>query len=220
MAGRIRVLIADDHGIFRQGLQRLLTLEEGFEVVGEAGNGNEAILLAQQLRPDVLILDISLPVVNGIEVTRKVLAALPGMRVVILTMHDDQEYLFQALRAGATSYVLKDVEPGVLLDAIRSAVNGTAFIEPSMAVKLVQEYNRLSEGQGPAARRRSPLSERELEVLELMAEGINYREISRRLCITEKTVKNHSANIFRKIGVNDRTQAVLMGIKRGWIQVK
>lgn len=206
----ISILIADDHSIVREGLKQLLELEEDFKVIGQASNGVETIEKVKQLNPDVLLLDINMPVMNGINALRKIREEGLKTNVVILTLHEDREYLLETMQIGATGYILKDSDSATLYKAIRDAYNGESYIHPKLAAELVKEFNK------PKAAKPKPeneLTQRELEVLCLIAEGQNNKDIAEQLFISEKTVKNHVSNIFRKINVCDRTQAAIYAFK-------
>lgn len=209
--GEIRVLVADDQQLVREGLRVLLDLAPGIRVVGEAGDGAEAVERARQLRPDVVLMDVRMPKLDGVAATRRVREMCPDVQVIILTTFDDDEYVFDGLRAGAAGYLLKDVPSEQLAEAIRAAARGEAFIQPSVTRKVVAEFTRLAEREH---RRREqplvePLSARELEVLALLAEGLSNQEIAGRLTIAPGTVKNHVSNVLSKLNARDRTQAVL-----------
>lgn len=209
---KIRVLIVDDQMLMRQGLATLLELEPDLEVAGQAGDGIEAVALVRELKPHVVLMDVRMPRLNGVDATRLVRAQAPETQVIILTTFDDDEYVFEGLRAGAMGYLLKDVSSEDLTDAIRRVARGEALIQPSIARKVVSEFARLGapDKKNPAhAELLDPLSERELEILKLLAQGMSNREIAETLFITEGTTKNHISNIFSKLGVRDRTQAVL-----------
>jgi len=213
----IRILLADDQQLVREGLCALLDLIPDIRVVGEAGDGAEAVERAQQMQPDVVLMDVRMPGLDGVAATRRLHEACPEVKVIILTTFDDDEYVFEGLRAGAAGYLLKDVPSEQLVEAIRAAARGEAFIQPSVARKVVAEFARLTEREH---RRREqplvePLSARELEVLALVAEGLSNREIGERLFITPGTVKNHVSNVLAKLGVRDRTQAVLQAQELG-----
>ncbi len=205
----IRVLLADDQALFREGLHTLLSLQPDLEIVGEAENGAEALRLAAALRPDVVLMDVQMPELDGVAATRRLHAEQPGCRVILLTTFDDDEYVFEGLRAGALGYLLKDAPSARLVDAIRAAARGESFLQPSIAAKVVAEFTRLT---GPAPARPAPLaeplSERESEVLRLLAEGASNKDIAARLVLAEGTVKNHVTNILGKLGVTGRMQAV------------
>jgi len=213
----VRILIADDHNLFRKGLGQILEMEPGFTVVAEVGTGDEALERALVLRPDVVVLDVSMPG-GGLEACARIKAAAPGMGIVILTMHEDQEYLMRAIKAGANSYLLKDMDPGDLTDAIRAAKDGRPYLHPKLAGLALME---LARGDKPAAKSSDDpgLTDRELEVLRLVGQGASNREIAERLFISEKTAKNHLTHIFEKLGVSDRTQAALYAVRQGLVQL-
>jgi DNA-binding NarL/FixJ family response regulator len=217
MSDEIRVLIADDQQLVREGLHVLLDLISDIGVVGEASNGVEAIERARQLEPDVILMDVQMPELDGVGATRQIREACPEVKVIILTTFDDDEYVFEGLRAGAAGYLLKDVPSEQLAEAIRAASRGEAFIHPSVTRKVVAEFTRLSERE--RVRREQPLVEplsaRELEVLALLAEGLSNREIADRLYIAAGTVKNHVSNILSKLNARDRTQAILQAQELG-----
>ena len=206
----ISVLIADDIATTREDIKRLLYFEEDIHVVGEAADGEEAIALANELKPDVVLMDINMPVLNGLEALEKVKALDHSAKVVMLTFHQDREYLLKALELGALGYILKDADSKVLIDAVRSVYIGQTYIQPSMANELVNEYKRIKSGSDDP---RNLLTERELEVLKLLSKGMLNKEIANDLFISEKTVKNHISSIFRKLDVQDRTQAAVYAIK-------
>jgi len=203
----IRVLLVDDQALFREALHILLSVQPGIEVVGEAGNGEEALRLVAEHQPDVALMDMQMPVLNGVQATRRIQAEHPSCRVIALTTYDDDEYVFEGLRAGAIGYLLKDAPVHKLVEAIQAAARGESFLQPSIAAKVVAEFNR-------QARRTpqpmiEPLTNREIDILRLLADGLNNREISEALVIAEGTVKNHVTNIIGKLGVRDRTQAAI-----------
>lgn len=203
----IRVLLADDHDVVRRGLKDLLDGNDGFEVVGAAADGEEAVALAGEHRPDVVLMDLSMPRVDGIEATRRLLAERPESRVVVLTSFSDRDRILDALDAGAVGYLLKDAEPDELLRGIEAAVRGEAPLAPK-AAKVVLTARADSR---PA----TELTARETEVLGLLAEGMANKQIARRLGIAEKTVKTHLTSVFQSIGVSDRTQAALWARTHG-----
>jgi len=206
----IRVCLVDDQRLIREGLRLLLELEEGLEVVGEAENGAAAVEAYAALQPDVVLMDIRMPGMDGVEATRRLLDRWPKARVVILTTFDDDAYIFDALRAGALGYLLKDVSGAELAAAVREVAQGGALIQPSVARKVLAEFSRLTPD---VARSRpaliEPLTAREQEILKGIARGLTNKEISSRLNLTEGTVKNYVSVIFQKLGVQDRTQAAL-----------
>jgi len=221
----IKILIADDHALLRQGIRNVLELEEDFEVIGEAGDGEEAVATAVSLMPDILLLDINLPKINGLEVIKQVSEQQKTIRIIVLTMHDDENYVIEVIKAGAVGYLLKDIEPGMLVQAIRTVHDGESFIYPSLAKKLFGEINRqhvrnLEAGKVSGRTKDERLSYRELEVLEMVCKGMSNHEVAKILFLSEKTVKNHLTNIFRKIGVTDRTQAVLYAIKNKMVFIE
>jgi len=210
----IRVLLADDQGLFREGLRTLLSVHSDVDVVGEAANGEEALTLAAELRPEVVLMDVQMPVLDGVAATRRLHLAQPECRVILLTTFDDDEYVFEGLRAGAVGYLLKDTPSARLLDAIRAAARGETFLQPSVAAKVVAEFTRLADqapaqtsGQRAAAALPEPLTERELEILRLVAGGASNKEIAGQLFLAEGTVKNHVTSLLGKLGVNGRMQA-------------
>jgi DNA-binding NarL/FixJ family response regulator len=211
----IRLLIVDDQALFREGLRTLLSVQPEVEVVGEAGNGEEALRQATALRPNVVLMDLQMPVMDGAAATRRLLARHPDVRVIVLTTFDDDENVFEGLRAGAVGFLLKDTPSAKLVEAIRLAARGESFLEPSVAAKVVSEFARLS--PRPADALPEPLSERELEVLRLAAGGASNREIAAELVIAEGTVKNHLTSILAKLGVSDRTEAAIKAKELGLI---
>ena len=214
----IKIMIADDHALLRQGIRKVLELEDDFDVIGEAGDGEEAVDMALTLMPDILLLDINMPKMNGLEVIKRVSEQQKKVRIVVLTIHDDENYVIAVIKAGAVGYLLKDIEPGMLVKAIRTVHQGESFIYPTLAKKLFGEINRqhvknMETAKVLARTKEERLSFRELEVLEMVCKGMCNQEVAKILFLSEKTVKNHLTNIFRKIGVSDRTQAVLYAIK-------
>lgn len=204
----IRVLIVDDQALFREGLRTLLSVHAGLEVVGEAANGEEALRQAGALKASVVLMDLRMPVLDGVAATRRLRAEYPECRVIALTTFDDDENVFECLRAGAVGYLLKDAPSEKLVEAIRAAARGESFLQPSVAAKVVAEFARLSP-QTPRSPLVEPLSEREHEILRLLASGASNKEIAAALFIAEGTVKNHVTNILGKLSVRDRTQAAL-----------
>jgi DNA-binding NarL/FixJ family response regulator len=202
----IQVLIADDQRLMREGLATLLALSDDIEIVAQAGDGNEAIELAKHHRPDVILMDIQMPHVNGVEATRTIRSILPATQIIILTTFDDDEYLLAGLRAGACGYLLKDMPSEQLADAIRSAAKGQSPIGPEMARKLVNLVTQNPIASPPPSA--GDLSEREIEVLRLIAAGSSNKEIAEKLFIAEGTAKNHVSNILSKLEARDRAQAV------------
>jgi len=214
----IRLLIVDDQRLMREGLRTLLELESDLLVAGEAGDGQEALQKYASLQPDVVLMDIRMPVLDGVEATRRLRLDYPHARVIILTTFDDDAYVFDGLRAGALGYLLKDVSGDELAEAIRQVAKGGALIEPSVARKVLAEFARLPQPVGQAGSDQShSLSERELEILKLLAQGASNRQIASQLFLAEGTVKNYISNILDKLGVEDRTQAALRARELGII---
>lgn len=209
---KIRVMIADDHPMIRQGIKQILELEEDLIVIAQAANGDEAVLLAKEYKPDVILMDINMPGTNGLQAIKELKQDKHPFKVIVLTIHQDREYLFKTLQMGSEGYVLKDAEPSVLIDAIRSVSRGQSFIQPNMTKELVKEFNRVTLNEKDK-RDENDLTSREIEVLDLIAEGMINKEIAKQLYISEKTVKNHVSNIFKKLNVSDRTQAAIYAFK-------
>lgn len=216
MPGKIRLLIVDDQTMFRQGMRMLLSSQPDFEIVGEAADGEDALAKAAQLKPQVVLMDLRMPVLDGAAATRRLRAAHPEMRVIVLTTFDEDEAIFDGLRSGATGYLLKDAPTDKLYEAIRAAARGESFLQPSVAARVVAEFARLSE-QSPAGNQSlaEPLSQRELEILRLLANGATNKEIAAQLVLAEGTVKNHVTNILTKLDVTDRTRAALRARELG-----
>ncbi|HZG87380.1 response regulator transcription factor [Paenibacillus sp.] len=233
----VRIVLADDHSLFREGLKRILNMEPGLRVVAECGDGETVLELCRELRPDVVLLDINMPIASGVEATEALYKEMPDVKVVILSIHDDESYVFETLRKGASGYLLKDMETETLIEAIRTVVAGHAYIHPRVTGKLINQIRRMTEndaeletaatstadigGQSVGVRfihtEDNPLTRREAEVLRLMSEGKSNRSIGDYLFISEKTVKNHVSSILQKMNVDDRTQAVIIAIKNGWV---
>lgn len=207
MSEKIRLLLVDDQALFREGLNTLLSTYPDVVVVGEAENGREAVEKVGLLRPDIVLMDVRMAILDGVAATRQIRQGFPNSRVIMLTTFDDDEYVFEGLRAGAVGYLLKDVPSARLVEAIRAAAKGQSFLQPAIAAKVVAEFARLS--RPTPSPLLEPLSERELEILGLLAAGHSNREIATTLFITEGTVKNHVTNILGKLGVRDRTQAAI-----------
>jgi DNA-binding NarL/FixJ family response regulator len=214
----IKILLVDDQPLFREGLRTLLSVHHDLEVVGEAGNGEAALRLARSLLPTVVLMDLQMPVLDGVAATRRLHEELPNVRVIVLTTFDDDELVFDGLRAGAIGYLLKDAPSEKLAEAIQVAARGETFLQPSVAAKVVAEFARLTrKTAGTPDSATEPLSERELEVLRLIGHGASNREIASTLFLAEGTVKNHVTNILGKLGVRDRTQAALKAKDSGLI---
>ncbi len=214
--GKIRIVIADDHAVVRQGTRSLLEREEDLEVVGEAGDGEQAVKLIEQLKPDVAIIDISMPKLNGVEVTRQVKPRCPSTAVLILTAYDDDEYVFALLEAGAAGYLLKDVDAREVVGAVRAVYAGESVLHPAIARKVI---SRLKSPENKPGREKpaTDLSEREMQVLKLAARGLSNRDIANELVISLRTVQGHLGSIFNKLGVGSRTEAIFQAAKRGWL---
>jgi DNA-binding NarL/FixJ family response regulator len=212
----IRVLIADDHRIVRQGLRHVCELAGGLTVVGEAEDGREAVKLAHQLRPDVILMDINMPVLDGVQATHLIVEADPSVRVIILTMYRQDRYVFEAVKAGARGYLLKDIDEQDLVAAIRAVHQGDALINPSLAVKLLEEFRRLGQ-VADEAEDMEGLTQGEMEVLRLVAQGADNKAIAGRLALSERTVANRLSSVYEKLHVNSRTQATLVALRRGWV---
>jgi DNA-binding NarL/FixJ family response regulator len=218
MAEPIRVLLVDDQRLMREGLRMLLELEPDLAVAGEAGDGAAALDAYARLQPDVVLMDIRMPGMDGVEATRRLRDRWPAARIIIVTTFDDDTYVFEGLRAGALGYLLKDISGHDLAQAVRTVAGGGALIQPSVAVRVVAEFARLASPARPAAQSLvEPLSEREQEILKLAAAGLTNREIADRLALAEGTVKNYVTNILGKIGARDRTQAALRARELGLI---
>jgi DNA-binding NarL/FixJ family response regulator len=213
----IRILLVDDQKLIRQGMQTLLNLEPDLEVIGEASNGHEAVTAVEQLQPDVVLMDIRMPGMDGVAATRIITERFPYVAIIILTTFDDDEYVFEGLKAGARGYMLKDVGSDEIAMAVRAVAAGGALIQPSIARKVVAEFGRMASTRSDETVASTvdqsaliePLTERELEVLRALANGLSNREIAQQLVITEGTVKNHVSSLLAKLNARDRTQAVL-----------
>ncbi|MFC1934440.1 response regulator [Chloroflexota bacterium] len=213
MSAKIRIMITDDHPVVREGLSAMLSREQDFEVVGEAVNGKEAIEKARNLKPDVVLMDLRMPEVDGVEAMRQIRVDNPDIKFIVLTTYDNDEYIFQGIEAGARAYLLKDSPREEMFKAIRVVSEGGSLIEPAVAGKVLDRFAKLSrQVQMPET-----LSEREVEVLRLIAKGTSNKIVATSLSISESTVKTHIQSIFNKLEVNDRTEAVTEAIKKGII---
>ncbi len=218
----VRILLVDDQRLIREGIQTLLELEPDLQVVGHAANGHEAVAAVERLLPDVVLMDVRMPGLDGVAATREVTQRFPTVGVIILTTFDDDEYIFEGLKAGARGYLLKDVGSDELAEAVRAVAAGQALIQPSITRKVVAEFSRLASHTATTLATApkmpiEPLTEREMDVLRELAQGRSNREIATKLFITEGTVKNHISNLLGKLEVRDRTQAVLKGQALGLI---
>ncbi len=209
----MKVIICDDQAIVRDGLELLLKLEKDIEVVGVAQDGAEAVELVTKEPPDLVLMDLKMPGINGVEATRQVCQAFPGVKVLVLTTFDDDEWVFDALRAGASGYLLKDTPREKVIEAVRGTVTGRSYIDPLVAGKLVDQV--ASKQEQPLSVITEKLTERELEVLRLIARGFSNADIAERLHLSEGTVRNHASAIFTRLGVTDRTQAAIIAIRHG-----
>jgi len=213
---KIKILIADDHAVVREGTRRILEQERDMEVVGEAGDGEEAVNLATSLKPDVAIMDISMPKMDGIEATRRIKVVCPSINVLILSAYDDDQFIFSLLEAGAAGYLLKSIRSHELLDAVRAVYSGESVLHPSIARKVLNRFVSASgkpEGKEPSGM----LSDREMEVLKLAAKGLSNQDIAEKLCLSIRTVQGHLGHIFNKLQVGSRTEAVVRALKAGWV---
>jgi DNA-binding NarL/FixJ family response regulator len=212
----IRVLVADDEGLVREGLRAIAELDDDIEVVGEAANGDEAVAAARKLRPDVVLMDVRMPGTDGIEATRRLLADPDPPKVVILTTFDRNEYVYEAMKAGASGFLLKDVRRGQLTDAIRTVMRGDKLLAPAITLRLVEDFcSRPSPGAGPPPEL-SALTPRELEILTLLGRGLSNAEIAEQLVIAGTTVKTHVARILTRLQLRDRAQAVVVPTRPAW----
>lgn len=222
---KIRILIVDDHPLFRQGVRYMLEAQHDLEVVGEVGEGQSAIQQTDVLTPDVVLCDINLPGMNGLEVTRILKRRYPSMGVIILTLHEDDEQLFLAIRSGASAYAIKDIGASELISLVRRVgrgeylINENVLSRPFVAAKVLNQFRELATLDESHDAVFSPLTPREVEILDCVARGNSNKEIARLLSISDQTVKNHITSILRKLAVNDRTQAVIFALRHGWIKL-
>jgi len=219
------VMLVDDHPLFRQGLRRVIETEPDMDVIMEVADGEEALRLARQLTPHVVLMDINLPRMNGLQVTRELKQVAPEVAVIVLTSYHDDEQIFHAVRAGAAAYFPKDVTPRRLIEAVRQVSKGNYVIDdevlnkPEVATWLLQQFDQVAYVDGLPNEMFAPLSPREMEILQHIARGQSNKEVAYELGISRQTVKNHMTSILRKLAVNDRTQAALYAVKRGWIRL-
>jgi DNA-binding NarL/FixJ family response regulator len=218
---KIKIMLVEDHVLVREGTREMLDQEEGLHVVAEAGDGEQAVQLAAEHRPDIIIMDIAMPKLSGIEATRQIKAANPATSILVLTAYDDDQYVFAFLEAGAAGYLLKDVSTSDLIQAIRAVHAGESVLHPAVARKVINHFARHTEEQysetsDPLER----LTDREMEVLKLAGKGMTNREIASDLTISIRTVQVHLSNVFSKLGVGSRTEAVLYALRKGWLTLE
>jgi len=217
---RLRVLVCDDHALFRRGLQMVLDQEEDLELVGEASDGVEVVTKAQELMPDVILMDVRMPKRSGIEAASDIKETLPHVKILMLTISDEEADLYEAIKAGASGYLLKEIPIEEVADAIRSVWAGQSRISPSMASKLLTEFAAMSKASEDKPPMPAPrLTEREMEVLRLVAQGLNNRDIAKKLFISENTVKNHIRNILEKLHLHSRMEAVVYAVREKMIEI-
>ncbi len=217
---RIKVLIVDDHRVVREGLSAILKSKENIQVLGEAQDGQEAVEKARSLLPDVILMDVSMPKMTGVEATRIIKREFPHIGIIALTMYEEQQYIFDLVRGGATGYLLKDSDSDQIVKAIQSVYRGDSLIHPAVASKILAEFSLMTQKKGKKSSWvEHDLTEREITVLRLVADGKTNKEIANHLDLSEKTVKNHVRNIFHKLQVYDRTQAAILAIRKGLIEL-
>ena len=217
--GKIRILLADDHVLLREGTRELLEREEDMQVVAEAGDGEEAVRLTQSQRPDVVLMDIAMPRLNGIEATKQIKVLYPATAVLILTAYDDDQYVFALLEAGAAGYLLKNVRRRDLIEAIRAVHAGESVLHPAIARKVVNRFSHPS-GEPPEERAVEQLTEREFQVLKLAAKGMSNKDIAHHLDLSIRTVQAHLSTVFSKMQVGSRTEAVVQALQKGWLTLE
>jgi DNA-binding NarL/FixJ family response regulator len=212
----VRLLLCDDHAMFRQGLKSILETEEGFRVIGEAANGREAVRYALETQPDVVLMDIQMPGLDGVAATKAILEERPDIRVIVLTMYRQDRYVFEAIKAGARGYLLKDADAGELIEAIRRVHEGETLLSAEMAASILDEFAKLREQAAPPqGHALSELTQREAAILRLLAQGVSNQQIAEELNVSEKTVRNRLSEIFAKLRLNNRTQAALFALREG-----
>jgi DNA-binding NarL/FixJ family response regulator len=219
-AEEIRLVLADDHAVVRSGTRELLEQQPDLKIVGEASDGEEAVRLAQELQPDVVVMDVRMPRMSGVEATRRIKTECPGVRVLVLTAHDDDEYVFALLQAGANGYLLKTAEIEELVRAIRTVAAGQSALAPEVTGKVVAQFTsgkNLPDMLADHQNNYDGLTERELSILRLVGKGMSNKQIGKNLYISDRTVQAHLSNIFSKLDVNSRTEAVMYAVRKGWI---
>lgn len=217
---RIRLILADDHAVVRAGTRQLLERQPDFDIVGEASDGEEAVRLAHELQPDVVVMDVRMPRLSGVEATRRIKAECPEVRVLVLTAHDDDEYVFALLQAGANGYLLKTAEFEELVKAIHTVASGQSALAPEVTGKVVAQFasgKSLPEVLANNEDQYDGLTEREMGILKLVGKGLSNKQIGKQLFISDRTVQAHLSNIFSKLGVSSRTEAVMHAVRKGWI---
>jgi len=219
----IKVMLVDDHILVREGTRELLDREKDIKIVAEAGDGEEAVRLAAEYHPDIVIMDIAMPRLNGVEATKQIKSANPAIAVLVLTAYDDDQYVFAFLEAGAAGYLLKDVSTDGLIRAIRSVYAGESALHPAIARKMINHFARSMTGQHARGAKETALDQltnREMDVLKLAAKGMTNRKIANKLVISVRTVQVHLSNVFSKLGVGSRTEAVLYALRKGWLTLE
>lgn len=217
---KIRILVAEDHAVVREGTIRVLEREPDFEVVGEAGDGEEAVQLACELQPDIALVDIVMPGMNGVEATRQIKQRCPSVAVLILSAYDDDQFVFSLLEAGAAGYLLKSIHSHELIAAVRAVSEGEPVLHPSIARKVMSHFaSGAKESRAAPSNRLSELTPREAEIFKMAVRGVGNKEIARRLSISVRTVQAHFTSVFKKLRVSSRTEAILLGIKEGWLNI-
>ncbi len=214
----IRILLADDHNLFRQGLRQICELKGGFQVVGEAADGEAAVALAAELNPDIILIDINMPRLNGIDATTQIIENNPAARVIILTMFREDQHLFNAIKAGAQGYLLKNADAQELIDGVHQVVRGEALIDAQMTARVMTEFRRISkdaEDNTAVAQ----LTSGEMDVLQLAAQGLSNKSIADKLDLSPQTIANRMRQVYQKLGVDNRTQAALYALRMGWVEL-
>jgi len=220
MSAKIRLLLADDHTVVREGTRELLEREPDMKVVGEAGDGEQAVRLVSELQPDVVIMDIAMPKLSGIEATRQIKMLCPSTAVLVLTAYDNDQYVFALLEAGAAGYLLKDVRSQELIDAIRAVNAGESILHPAITRKVINRFAFRAQEPKPEEKKLDQLTEREMEVLKLAAKGMTNKDIAHHLTLSTRTVHTHLSNIFSKMQVGSRTEAILFALKEGRLSLE